>query len=364
MDTERNKIKRLDAEDLATLARRYYAARNPNPRRLGCPSFGEINEVVRQRQAPNQALREHLFKCSECFNEYHQALARCRRPEPKKSAWSERLVSVVASKLDKVAPMKIGLIMIVWIRRLTPRMDRLMPVGAWKLMAAMVVLILLSPFAIVIVRRPTPEVNKAPALSSSPSETRAEVRAGDGGVAVPNQGGAAATASIPNSPDNGLAMVGALKSLSIPARGAETIDVDLDNYRVFRQPSRASVTDVSKYPFTRGGSKPPGEPAGELAAEPAGGPDGSPSGEKVISLPAKQASLVLRLPETGVPGKYNVSLINAFGHPLLSTSAFSPDGSKLRVTLDLRRISVKRCRLRLLRNGEAPAFYNVIISGR
>jgi hypothetical protein len=364
MDTKGNKIKYLDAEELATLARRYYASRNPNPRRLGCPSSGEINEVVRQRQAPNHTLREHLFKCSECFNEYHQALAQCRRPEPEKSAWSDRLVSVVASKLDKVVPMKIGLIMIVWIRRVVSGMDRLAPVGAWKLMAAMVVLILLSPFVILIVRKPTPEARKAPALSSGSSEIRAEVRASDGGVAVPNQGGAAATASIPSSPGNDLAMVGALKSVSIPAREAETIDVDLDNYQVFRQPSRASVTDVSKYPLSRGGAKPPGEPAEELAAEPAGGPDGSPSGEKVISLPAKQASLVLRLPETGVPGKYNVSLINAFGHPLLSTSAFSPDGSKLRVTLDLRRISVKKCRLRLRRNGEAPAFYNVIISGR
>src|SRR5215475_7448156 len=152
MDTEGNKIKYLDAEELTTLARRYYATRNPNPDRLGCPSSGEINEVVRQRQAPNQALREHLFKCSECFNEYHQALARCRRPEPEKSAWSERLISVVASKLDKFAPMKIGLIMIVWIRRVISGMDRLMPVGGWRLMAAMVVLILLSPFVILIVR--------------------------------------------------------------------------------------------------------------------------------------------------------------------------------------------------------------------
>src|SRR5215475_1678723 len=177
MDTEGNKIKYLDAEELTTLARRYYATRNPNPDRLGCPPSDEINNVVRQRQAPNQALREHLFKCSECFGEYHQALAQCRRPEPEKSAWSDRLVSIVASKLsatatttavlilsslsfierliarkpapeadkapvarstssgDKVAPMKIGLIMIVWIRRVISGIERLVPSGAWRLRA-------------------------------------------------------------------------------------------------------------------------------------------------------------------------------------------------------------------------------------
>ena len=81
MDTVENEIKDLDAEDLVTLARQYYAMRFPNPKRLACPSPGEITKVVSQRRAPDQALREHLFKCSGCFGEYHQALAQCR-PAP------------------------------------------------------------------------------------------------------------------------------------------------------------------------------------------------------------------------------------------------------------------------------------------
>jgi hypothetical protein len=91
--------------------------------------------------------------------------------------------------------------------------------------------------------------------------------------------------------------------------------------------------------------------------------DASP-GEKVISLPSTRASLVLQLPETGAPGKYNVSLIGAFGQLLLSSAAFSHDGVKLQVTLDLRRVPLKKYRLRLWRNGEAPAFYDVIIGAR
>ncbi len=73
MNTEENEIKDLDAEELVTLARRYYATRFPNPQRLGCPPPGEIIKAVSQRRAPDQASREHLFKCLECFCEYRSA---------------------------------------------------------------------------------------------------------------------------------------------------------------------------------------------------------------------------------------------------------------------------------------------------
>jgi len=122
----------------------------------------------------------------------------------------------------------------------------------------------------------------------------------------------------------------ARRSSSIPARGAETIDVDLDNYQVFRQSLRGRLTDVSEDRLDREGAKLQESRPKSLMERCPG---------KGHLLTRHTASLVLRLPETGVPGKYNVSLINAFGQPLLSTSAFSPDGSKLRVALDLRRIS-------------------------
>jgi len=75
MDTVENEVKDLDAEDLVTLARRYYATCFPNPQRLGCQPLCEIMKVASRRRAPDQVLREHLFKCSECFSEYLQALA-------------------------------------------------------------------------------------------------------------------------------------------------------------------------------------------------------------------------------------------------------------------------------------------------
>lgn len=81
MDTEENEIKHLEAEGLVTLAWRYYASRFPSPQRLACPPPGEITKVAPRRRAPEETLREHMFKCSECFNEYRQAPAQ-RRPAP------------------------------------------------------------------------------------------------------------------------------------------------------------------------------------------------------------------------------------------------------------------------------------------
>jgi hypothetical protein len=315
METEENIIKDLDADDLASIARRYYAARFPNPQRLGCPPPGEIIKVVRSGQAPDQALREHLFECSECFGEYRQELAQYR-PAPDEVAWRKRLILIFASKRSALA-------------------------------LAPVILILSSLFIVRLVwQKPAPEAGQIE------RSTQSDAQAGGVGVAAPNQTAAIAIAAIPNLTGNSRAMVGAWKSSSISKPRAETIDVDLDNYQVFRRSQREGLAAVNEDSSTRGEGKLSGEP------------EGAPPGEKVISLPATRASLVLRLPETGVSGKYKVSLINAFGRTLLSNVAFSPDGAKLRVTLDLRRVPPKKYRLRLWRNGEAPAFYDVIIGAR
>src|SRR5215813_6631787 len=83
-----------DMDEIVTLARRYYANGFPNPQRRGCPPPGEIAKVVSRRRAPDPALREHLFECSDCFGEYRQALARLRKEVV---GW-KRLVSYISSK--------------------------------------------------------------------------------------------------------------------------------------------------------------------------------------------------------------------------------------------------------------------------
>jgi hypothetical protein len=317
MDTQKNVIKDLDAEELALLARRYYTTRFPNPQRLGCPPPGEIVMVVSRGLAPDQDLREHLFECSECFGEYRQALAQ-RRTAPEEVTWRRRMASI--STIASISTLKRSVVA-----------------------TATMVMILSSLFFIDRLIWPisAPDVTNNPVARSTPS--------GAGGAA-PNQ-----IAAIAMPPVEELSMGGARKSSSnVGSRGPgdETIDVDLDDYQVFRRVGRAKTSAASEGLSGRGGSQTRGEP------------EETPPGEKIISLPATRANLVLRLPESGVPGKYNVSLINAFGRPLLSNSAFSSDGVKLRMTLDLRRVPRKKYRLRLGRNGEAPAFYDVIVGAR
>jgi hypothetical protein len=316
METEGNNIRDLDAEELASLARRYYAARFPNPQRLGCPPPGDIINIVRSRHAPDETLLEHLFKCSECFGEYRQALAECRLA-PDEVAWTMRLLSFLTSKLlaTTMAP---------------------------------VILILLSLFIIPrsVWRKPASDTLQI-AHSTSP-----DARAGVAGELASPPPAAVAIATIPNLTGNSRAVTWAWKSSGISTPRAEIIDVDLDNYQVFRRSQREGLISASRELSGRGGAKSSAEP------------DEAPLGEKVISLPSTRASLVLQLPETGAPGKYNVSLIDAFGQPLLSSAAFSHDGVKLQVTLDLRRVPLKKHRLRIWRKGEAPAFYDVIIGAR
>src|SRR5262249_12111638 len=274
MDTEENKVKDMDAEALAAIARRYYAARFPNPQRLGCPPPGEIFRGVSLREVADQALRDHLFECSECFGEYRQALAQ-RRTNPEKPAWFEWPTWLVWS-------------------------GRPILLASLKLSAVVAAaLILSSPFIINKLpwRKPALETGNGAIASSSSTETRSETRASDDVAQASSQNAGAAIAAIPNGDQ---AMAGARKSSGIAAASAETIEVDLDNYKVFRR------SPSERHYVMRG----PSDIEGVSAS---GEPDEAPPGEKVISLPATLSSLVLRLPETGVPGKYYVSLINAFG---------------------------------------------------
>lgn len=58
-----------DPEKLILAAQRYFATGFPNERRARCPAPGLIR-TARADQPPGDELRAHLFRCSECFNEY------------------------------------------------------------------------------------------------------------------------------------------------------------------------------------------------------------------------------------------------------------------------------------------------------
>jgi hypothetical protein len=65
---------------------------------------------VSEGQAPGQALREHLFECSECFSEYYQGLAQCRQA-PNEAAPRKRPLSIGALTLSATATVLVILIL-------------------------------------------------------------------------------------------------------------------------------------------------------------------------------------------------------------------------------------------------------------
>jgi hypothetical protein len=62
-----------DPEKLILAAQKHFATGFPNERRVGCPAPGVI-QAARYDQIPGDEIRAHLFRCSECFNEYHAAM--------------------------------------------------------------------------------------------------------------------------------------------------------------------------------------------------------------------------------------------------------------------------------------------------
>ncbi|MBI3652630.1 MAG: hypothetical protein HY231_16535 [Acidobacteria bacterium] len=61
--------------DLLAAGREFYARRFPNPERAGCPSPLQLQGLAMATTLPDQQVRDHLFQCSECFNEYREARA-------------------------------------------------------------------------------------------------------------------------------------------------------------------------------------------------------------------------------------------------------------------------------------------------
>jgi len=188
-----------DMEEIVTFARRYYATGFPNPQRRGCPPPGEIMKVVSRRRAPDQALREHLFECSECFGEYRQALAQLRNEVV---GW-KRLIS--GFTLMRVSTSAVILLLLVLAGRLI--WSKLMPDGRSEQIG-----------------RSNPSgAQIRDAVEPKPNKTTGQ---------APD---APSSAEIAKLPVNRRVIGGASRSLKIHEPGAKTFDVDLDDYPVFRR---------------------------------------------------------------------------------------------------------------------------------
>ena len=299
----------LDLDGMVMLARRHYATGFPNPQRRGCPPSGEIVKVVGRGRAPNQSLLTHLFKCSECFGEYRHALAQYRN----EVGGGKRLVYI--STLTRGSAVAVVLLSLFF--------------GGRELL-----------------RKPAPDAG----AGQIAHPTASDARIGAAPVTTLNQIAPRRPAGIAALPVKRRATDRASRSSALP--GQITVNLDLDDYQVLRE------LQEEKPPS--GDEKAPGKED----EKPTGGWGESSRGESIILLPATHARLVLRLPETGVAGDYTVSLVDAFDQVLLSRRAVSHDGVKLRAPLDLRQVIPEKYRLRLSREGEAPAYYDVIVGKR
>ncbi len=78
-----------EPDQLIASAQAHYAMQFPNPERIGCPAPGQLTSMVWTGQLPTQPLRQHLFSCSECFQEYREQVAAYRQKSARQpaSAW-------------------------------------------------------------------------------------------------------------------------------------------------------------------------------------------------------------------------------------------------------------------------------------
>jgi len=65
---------------LILVAQKHFATGFPNERRVGCPALSVI-QAARDYQMPGDELRAHLFRCSECYDEFRTVIRdRYRQP--------------------------------------------------------------------------------------------------------------------------------------------------------------------------------------------------------------------------------------------------------------------------------------------
>jgi hypothetical protein len=101
-----------DFENLISFARDYFTGDFPNPARIACLTSDEIERATKSNRLPPDRLREHVFGCSNCFQQYHQMLtARQKDRIALLSAWQQFLVAV---RQPRFAVATVVLILIVF----------------------------------------------------------------------------------------------------------------------------------------------------------------------------------------------------------------------------------------------------------
>ena len=103
------------AESVHQMAREYYGTDFPNPNRVDCPPRESFGKLIGEKELPGEDLQNHLFGCSECFNEYRTLLRQASATEVlKKNDFALRLKPLLASGLAAILIALIGGLFWYW----------------------------------------------------------------------------------------------------------------------------------------------------------------------------------------------------------------------------------------------------------
>jgi len=292
--------KPLSPDELIISAQEYFSSDFPNSERLDCPTQGTLSALVSAGKLPDDQLRSHIFGCSGCFREYRTSvLARDKQIAAQAvPSWSQRLAEL-------------------FVRLPTP------------VYAAGVLLVLLSFGGFYLWQ--WRNQGSVPAI----------VRNGSTGEAVPasnrtqNNLNIPPTPEIPNGSPPTLGSSNSANSQSSPLLrpspssqnqgellAMRTVEVDLENYTALR---------------------------------------GGGTGANAIKLVRSRISLKLRLPEGSAIGLYSLSIIDSSGRALVTAKGRSADGKTLNAIMDTRKLAAQRYRLQVLRAGEPPEYYSLVV---
>src|SRR5215475_7550107 len=104
-------------ERLILAAQKHFAMAYPNEQRVGCPAPGVIM-AARADLPPGDELRAHLFRCSECFNGYSEALQDHYKRTATDSAadWRTKLLRALSRwRFPVFAGMAASLLLVTWL---------------------------------------------------------------------------------------------------------------------------------------------------------------------------------------------------------------------------------------------------------
>jgi hypothetical protein len=306
---DNNREELFDApEEVASFAQAYYATEFPNGERGNCPSVEVLRTSARSGTLPDAALREHLFGCSECFRSYRSA----------RLGYRSQLVAGNSLR-QKLSAALSGFTLSLTTRRVA-------------LLASTACLLIFGCLAAAFVVWRTHEEVPAVALNNS-------------------RPGAAASQTPQETSPVALAPLAAVElKTPLPAGGAREIQNAQPRLpKMGKRAPRSMATlpiieiNLKEDGLLRGGD--------DLAQQ------------RGINLARERQRLRLQLPERSGKGRYLVTVVDAFGKPLI-TKRVNSDGKTLIVNLDLRGLNAKQYRLCLTLGGESPDCYLVSVSDR